>query len=416
MQRHALLMYTSCGWFFEELSRPEGTQILRYAARALELAGAVTGIHLETAFVNLLALAPSNVEFFGHGAAVFHHLVRSAQISLEQVAAHYAIGSLFTPYNRDQQVYCYGARQVDFQLQRMGSLTLAVGQLKLVSEITQESSHLVFAVLHLSGWDFHCCIQPFAGKRTYSDLKEELFNLLKLGSAAQMILTMQQHFGDQSFGLQDLFAEERHRIMRLLSQETLTRLDQLYTQVYRDNYGVLMAFHRDELSVPQELQVAAEVALSQRSMLALRSLEQDDSSDTNHLAELETIAAEANHLHCSLNIPDAKATLERLILRSLWHLLYSFDSSTATVALERIDRLMRLSNQMHLGASIARAQELYFQRFHAWIVPNCQHYLGQKGQAIAPALKLNDLKLLLNLGQLLAIDVASWTTRLAEDK
>ena len=44
MQRHALLMYTSCGWFFEELSRPEGTQILRYAARALELAGEVTGI------------------------------------------------------------------------------------------------------------------------------------------------------------------------------------------------------------------------------------------------------------------------------------------------------------------------------------------------------------------------------------
>ncbi len=44
-------------------------------------------------------------------------------------------------------------------------------------------------------------------------------------------------FGEQAFSLQNLFAEERHRIMRLLIQETLTRLDQLYTQTYRENYG-----------------------------------------------------------------------------------------------------------------------------------------------------------------------------------
>lgn len=418
MQRHALLMYTSCGWFFEELSRPEGTQILRYAARALELAGDVTGIHLETAFVNLLALAPSNVEFFQHGALVFHHLVKSAQISLEQVAAHYAIGSLFTPYARDQQIYCYAARQVDFQLQRLGSLTLAVGQLKLVSEITQESCNLVFAVLHLGGWDFHCCIQPFAGKRSYGALKENLFEALQFASAAQTISAMNQQFGGQSFSLQSLFAEERHRIMRLLTQETLTRLDQLYTQVYRDNYGVLMAFHRDQLQVPQELQVAAEVALSQRVLLALRSLEQDDPASptvgSNYLAELETIATEANHLHCTLNIPDAQPTVERLILRSLWNLLYTFDSSTAAIDLERIDRLIKLGAQMHLGVSVARAQELYFHRLHAWVIPNCQHHLGQAEAAIAPTLKLNDLKLLLSLGQFLAIDVASWQAQLFE--
>ena len=50
MQRHALLMYTSCGWFFEEISRPEGVQILRYAARAIELAGDVAGVQLEKGF------------------------------------------------------------------------------------------------------------------------------------------------------------------------------------------------------------------------------------------------------------------------------------------------------------------------------------------------------------------------------
>ena len=157
----------------------------------------------------------------------------------------------------------------------MGTLTLAVGQLRLVSQITWESTHLVFAVLHIGGWDFHCCIQPFAGRRAYSQLKEKLFDALSQASAAQAILAMNQLFGDQTFNLENLFAEERHRIIKLLSNETLTRLDQLYTQVYRDNYGVLKAFHRDELPVPQELQVAAEVALSHRCLISLRALEQE---------------------------------------------------------------------------------------------------------------------------------------------
>ncbi|MGV0025908.1 DUF3536 domain-containing protein [Phormidesmis priestleyi] len=365
MQRHAMLMYTSCGWFFEELSRPEGTQILRYASRALELAGDVAGVQLEKGFVKRLALAPSNVDCFKHGAEVYRQLVISAQISFEQVAAHYAISSLFNTFTREQRVYCYATHQLDYQLQRMGSLTLAVGQLQLTSEITRETAHLVFAVLHLGGWDFHCCIQPFAGRRAYAQLKDSLFGSLKQASAAQTILAMNQMFGNQSHSLQNLFAEERHRIMRLLSQETLTRLDQLYTQVYRDNYGVLMAFHRDELPVPQELQVAAEIALGHRLLVALRSLEQDlsDPDSANRLSELDAIATEAHHLHCQLNLPEAKQILERLVQRSLWNLLNPIDPHTAEMQIYCIEQLIDFGQKLHFNLTMAQAQELYF----AWL-------------------------------------------------
>lgn len=367
MQRHTMLMYTSCGWFFEELSRPEGTQILRYAARALELAGDVAGVQLEKGFIKRLSLAPSNVDCFKNGAEVYRQLVTSAQISFEQVAAHYAISSLFTTYTREQRVYCYAAHQLDYQMQRLGSLTLAVGQLQLTSEITRETSHLVFAVLHLGGWDFHCCIQPFAGRRSYAQLKETLFNSLKQASAAQTILAMNQSFGNQSYSLHNLFAEERHRIMRLLSQETLTRLNQLYTQVYRDNYGVLMAFHRDELPVPQELQVAAEIALGHRLLMSLRSLEQECSDSDylevslSRLTELEAIAMEATHLHCQLSLPEARQILERLIRRSLWSLLNSSHVDVTETEVQRLERLIDLGQQLRLGLTLTQAQELYFE-------------------------------------------------------
>lgn len=415
MQRHSLLMFTSCGWFFEEVSRPEGVQILRYAARALELAGDVTGVRLEEEFIERLEAIPSNVDCFGNGVEVYRQLVHSAQISLEQVAAHYAISSLFTTHSREARVYCYTAHQSDYQLQRIGSMTLAIGRLQLISEITRETADLVFAVLHLGGWDFHCCIQPFSGRRDYSAMKDDLFEALKQASSAHIILAMNRCFGDQSFNLQSLFAEERHRIMRLLTQGTLNRLAQLYTQVYRDNYGVLMAFQRDELAVPQEMQVAAEVALSHRVLLSLRSLEQESSDlahhGFDHLAELDAIATEAQHMRCRVDLPEAKQTLERLILQVLRHLLYEFDPATLHTNLSRLDRLIALGQQMHLNLSLAKAQELYFACLQEWIIPECLKW--SQPHPNQPRVPLVHLRSLLKLGQLLAIDVTGWLAQLS---
>jgi len=430
MQRHALLMYTSCGWFFEEISRPEGVQILRYAARALELAGEISGIQLEKGFLRRLTQSLSNVDFFKHGGEVYRQLVVSAQISFKQVVAHYAISSLYTTYPQQQRIYCYEAQQLDYQLQRLGSLTLAVGQVRLVSEITWESSHLVFAVLHLGGWDFHCCIQPFAGRRAYSQLKDKLFDALKQASAAQMILAMTPLFNGESFSLQDLFAEERHRIMALLSHETLTRLDQLYSQVYRDNYGVLMAFHRDELPVPQELQVAAEIALSHRCVTSIKALEQEISDPQlswSHLAELEAIATEANHQRARLKIPEVKQALEKLILRSLWQLLHDANLGTLEADIHRIDRLIELGNQLHLGLSLDRCQELYFSCLNSHIEPQCrlaiqcqlsseENHSGEAGEFLSIAKtdwSTTQLRRLLQLGERLAVDVSTWLSQLS---
>ncbi|NDJ21668.1 DUF3536 domain-containing protein [Nostoc sp. B(2019)] len=427
MQRHALLMFTSCGWFFEEISRPEGTQILRYAARALELAGEVAGVQLEKGFLKRLGLAPSNVEHFKHGAEIYRQLVLTAQVGFKEVAAHYAITSLFGNHKPTEtrnfqsgqdaasqhhpshkRVYCYTANELDYQLQRMGSLTLVVGHLKLVSEITWESEHLVFAVLHLGGWDFHCCIQQFIGRRDYSQLKEKLFGALQLASAAHTILAMTQLFGEEAFSLQNLFAEERHRIMRLLSQETLTRLGQLYTQAYRDNYGVLMAFHRDELAVPQELQVAAEIALGHRCMITLRSLEQDISEPQkmwNHIVELEAIATEAKHLRCRLNIPEGKQMLEQLIARLLWQLLHDANGSF-NADIQQLERLIDVGDHLNIDISLQRSQELYFSCLHSQIAPLCAITLANDEDT-------HQCRQLLKLGQKLAVDVAVIWNKLA---
>ncbi|MEL6385275.1 MAG: DUF3536 domain-containing protein [Cyanobacteria bacterium J06626_18] len=405
MQHHALLMYTSCGWFFEELSRPEGTQILRYAARAIELAGEVAGVELESEFIRRLETAPSNVPQFRDGAGVYRQLVTPSQVSLEQVAAHYAMSSLFTPYHREQRLYSYTVHQEDYQMQRMGPLSLAVGRLQITSDVTCERTDVSFAVLHLGGWDFHCCVQGFRRRLDYQRAKDAVMAAFAEASAAQAIVAINAAFGDRAYTLQTLFAEERHRIMQLLSQETLQRLDQLYTQVYRDNYGLLKAFHRDGLTVPQELQVAAEVAIKHRALEGLRALEQETSDPEGitlgqgmmRLLELEAIAHEAHQFRCNCVIPEGQRILEQLILQSLRRFLSDPSPDTLSEDVDWLRRLVDLGNNLG-GITLVRSQELYWSQLSIWI-----GFLRK----LEPAKGMSMLKLLLKLGHYLAIDPAA---------
>ena len=75
MQRAAMLMFTSCGWFFDELSGLEPLQILRYAGRAAQLARQATGDDLEPALLARLAQARSNLPDIGDARRIYESRV-----------------------------------------------------------------------------------------------------------------------------------------------------------------------------------------------------------------------------------------------------------------------------------------------------------------------------------------------------
>ena len=80
MQKDAMLMFTSCGWFFAEISGIETVKILEYAAKAIEIAKDVSGISLEREFLKRLAEAPSNLKEYTNGKTVYKKLVKPARI------------------------------------------------------------------------------------------------------------------------------------------------------------------------------------------------------------------------------------------------------------------------------------------------------------------------------------------------
>ncbi|MBP9853661.1 MAG: DUF3536 domain-containing protein [Candidatus Omnitrophica bacterium] len=76
MQHMAMLMYTSCGWFFDDISGIETVQILQYAARAMEIAKEECGVNLEQKFLKILSRARSNYRRKGTGEDIYVNEVK----------------------------------------------------------------------------------------------------------------------------------------------------------------------------------------------------------------------------------------------------------------------------------------------------------------------------------------------------
>jgi len=151
LQRHAMLMYTSCGWFFDELSGLETVQVMQYAGRAIRLAQELGAKCIESGFTERLAAAKSNLPEHSDGKQIYEKWIKPAFVSTDQLAGHYAISSLFEPLANVPKIFCYNVQREDYELDVEGKQKLAIGRARFSSEITREAASLGFAVMHLGG-------------------------------------------------------------------------------------------------------------------------------------------------------------------------------------------------------------------------------------------------------------------------
>ncbi|MBV8865786.1 MAG: DUF3536 domain-containing protein, partial [Acidobacteriaceae bacterium] len=147
LQRHAMLMYTSCGWFFDDLSGIETVQVIQYAGRVVQLAEQLFDESIEAQFLDRLALAKSNLQEYGNGADVYQRYVKPSIVDLEKVGAHYSISSLFAPYGDRTDIFSYTVKRLDYHTRDAGKMRMALGQASFTSKVTQESEVLTFWVV-----------------------------------------------------------------------------------------------------------------------------------------------------------------------------------------------------------------------------------------------------------------------------
>jgi hypothetical protein len=263
LQRHALLMYTSCGWFFDELSGIETTQVMQYAGRVAQLAGELFGDSIESRFVGLLESAKSNIPEHKDGRVVYEKFVQPAMIDLTKVAAHFAISSLFERCGaRDNRVFCYGVSLQEYRIENCGKQRVAVGRANVASDVTHESMTLSFGVVHFGDHDLNAGVRDFRGEEAYGEMLQEITRTCLAADFAGVIRLLDKHFGSSTYSLKTLFRDEQRRVLDTVLQSTLREVETEYRRVYESHYPLMRFLVDLGNPVPGSLKAAAESVLN----------------------------------------------------------------------------------------------------------------------------------------------------------
>lgn len=262
MQRNAMLMYTSCGWFFDDLSGIETVQCIQYAARAIQLGHDLFGEDFESEFLRLLSQAKSNLPEHRNGRRIYERFVKPAIVNRERVGAHFAISSLFEDYPTQSRIYAFSFDQEDRQVFTAGRARLAVGQVRVTFEITHTYDVLTYAVLHLGDHNLNGGVRQFQGPEAYQTLVKELSEPFGRADFPQIIREMDRHFGKSNYSLKSLFRDEQRKILSQILASTEADLENRF-QMITDRYTPLMRFLTDlGAPLPLGLQSAADYVLN----------------------------------------------------------------------------------------------------------------------------------------------------------
>lgn len=263
LQRHAMLMYTSCGWFFDELSGIETVQVIQYAARAVQLADEIApDKHLESQFIEKLVGVKGNLPDHGDGRKVYEDFVKPAMLDLERVGAHYAVSSLFEEFPPESKIYCYTVNRENARPLFSGRTKLAAGYARITSDITGEFAEFSYGVVHLGDHLITGGIRKFVGPEAFNATLNEITAAFESGDFADLVRVVDKNYGSGSYTLRLLFRDQQRRIVQQILSSALAEADASYRHLFENRAPLMHFLSALHLPPVPAFQVAAEFTLN----------------------------------------------------------------------------------------------------------------------------------------------------------
>jgi len=261
MQRQSLLMFTSCGWFFDEVSRIETVQILQYANRAIQLAERVSDIKLEDQFIKRLSNAESNLPELGNAAEIYRSQIQPKRISLTSVGMHYAVASLFDENPERLRILNYSCISNPFERYYAGVQILAMGKTSISSMVTLSHKQFSFVVLYIGQ---HHIIGSAANisDKTFQQMREEIVQAFKQSRVYKVVDIMQHYFGGSNFSFFELFKDAQTKVLRKILGNNIQSAAGSYRRIHERNYNILNVMHSAGLAIPPILTQNMEMVIN----------------------------------------------------------------------------------------------------------------------------------------------------------
>ena len=352
IQRQSMLMYTSCGWFFSEISGIETVQVMKYAARLLQLAKKFIDKDLETNFLNILQDAKSNFTEYGNGKEIYNRFVKPSVITSKQIVSLWAVSSLYQNLNEEEDVYCYKIKRLAYKKVKKGETNFVTGNIEVKSKITLEKNNMAFALIQFSGGDFHCAIRECPSD--FVDMQKELVRTYMVNPPTEIIRMLDNYFGQEYFTLKDIFIEERRKILQVLLKGKLKNFAQTYESIY--NAGKSSIYHLQTLGldVPEEFKISAQYCLSKQ----FNELFANGFLDPDTIQQAIDLNQEINKLGIKVDKTQTSKIFEKKVAQNVNRLAYGMEIQQAEVTLELLDNI----DKLELNVDISEAQNIYFNK------------------------------------------------------
>jgi alpha-amylase/alpha-mannosidase (GH57 family) len=400
LQRHAMLMYTSCGWFFDEISGLESVQVVQYAARALQLGRELFNRDLEAGFLKIFEGAKSNLPQAGDGRRIFSLYVKPAMLDSPQVTAHYAISSLFQQYGASTRLFSYSFQDEAREVLSSGKTHLTVGHTRVISDITQESYQYSYAILHMGEHNVTGGVRPFKNMESYESALRELQEAYDRADFAEVIRLIDRHFGPAAYSLRSLFRDEQRRILKEILQSTREDLEGRF-RLIAERYAPLMKFLKSAgAPLPAGLDTATDFVLHQDICHAVESSPLD-------LDRLKSLLQEAEARGAHVLDPQLSFVIKNRMEEMMQQIAVNPSEIEPIRCLERFTSVVML---LPLGLNLAKVQNVYWEMLQK-AFPEFRHAAvdGSESAQIW-------LKDFLDLGERLGFAVKRWREGLQELK
>ncbi|WP_299754364.1 DUF3536 domain-containing protein [uncultured Pontibacter sp.] len=306
MQYHTLLLYTSCGWFFDEVTGIETVQDILYAARALQLAHDLGSRDLEPEFTERLSVAKSNYKDRGDAATAYQKTVKPTMIDLLRVGAHYAVSSLFQDFTEVLELYSYTAASEEYENIQAGRQRLAMGRATIKSKVTWEEITITYSVLHLGDHQLFGGVREFMSHDEYNRLQQELKTAFDRGYVSEVIMLLDKHFASHNYSFWHLFKDDQKKILDQVLAQTMEGLENDFQQLYDNNYSLISAIQTIGMQMPRPLQTTVDYIVNTRLM---REFESEEPS----APEIKRLLEEAKRMKVTLNHEDLEFALAQRV-------------------------------------------------------------------------------------------------------
>jgi hypothetical protein len=353
MQRHTMLMFTSCGWFFNDISGIETEQILSYAGKAIQLAEDISGDILEPQFLVLLEMAESNVREKGNGALIYKDVIIKSRMNFSTICAHYALDLLFDVFEGEAKLYSHSIDLINLQDLKNDRARLVYGSAKVTSNVTLESSRQDFCALHSADYKIKTFVKCSEG--AFENIMEPIRDPFIAGDCDEVLVGLEEIFDRNSYPLNAMSKNEQKTIYDVILYSAMSENDESYSRLY-DSFEPLNGFLKEQgLPPPKLFLTIIETVLNARLLKEVKKTRPEF-----HL--IEKLLSEVGLHGVSLEVE----TLGKFFAKGIEKLAQRIAKNPKDLSLlESFETIVRLLVAMPLQVNLWKVQNLCYQMMNS---------------------------------------------------